>query len=55
MEKNCILCGIPLEDEESNICETCFDVLKIKYPKKKDLEKVLQWHKNHNQKLNEED
>jgi len=49
----CIICGADLEDEEAEICETCYEVLKAKYPKKKELEEVLQWHKNHT-KLNQE-
>jgi len=49
MEIKCILCGIPLECDESNICETCFDVLKTKYPSKKELDKALQWHKKYTQ------
>ncbi|MBS3087309.1 hypothetical protein J4226_01830 [Candidatus Pacearchaeota archaeon] len=53
MKTKCILCGIPIEDDESNVCETCFEVLKMKYPKKKELAKALQWHKNHTQ-LNKE-
>ena len=55
MEKICILCGIHLEDDESNVCETCFDVLEMKYPNKKELKQILQWHKNHTKELNEED
>ncbi len=50
MEINCILCGIPIENEE-DFCETCLTFLKKKYPKKKELKKTLQWHKNHT-KLN---
>ncbi len=46
MKKNCILCGIPL-DELEDLCETCLAVMKAKYPDKKEFEKTLQWHKNH--------
>jgi len=52
MENKCILCGIELESEE--FCETCLEVLKQKYPDKKCLETILQWHKNQNKKLNED-
>ena len=52
METKCILCGIPL-DEAEDLCETCFAVMKVKYPKKKEFDQILQWHKNHTQ-LNQE-
>ncbi|MFA4960266.1 MAG: hypothetical protein WC548_01235 [Candidatus Pacearchaeota archaeon] len=51
MEKTCYLCGIPTQDED--FCETCLKFLKEKYPKKRELKKVLQWHKNHTE-LNQE-
>ena len=52
MENNCYLCGIPLEYEE-DFCDTCLKFLRKKYPKKKELVKILQWHKNHTE-LNQE-
>ena len=52
MKIKCILCGKELEDE-SNVCETCFKVLKTKYPNEKDFEKILQWHKEHQQEMQE--
>jgi len=52
MEENCILCGIPLE-ENQDFCETCIEFLREKYPNKKELDQILQWHKNQNQ-LNQE-
>ena len=52
MENICTVCGKNLEDE-GNVCETCFEVLKRKYPNKKDFEKILKWHKKQNKKLNQ--
>jgi hypothetical protein len=52
MKKKCILCGI-FVDEEENFCEVCLAVLREKYPKKKELEKILRWHQNHTE-LNQE-
>jgi predicted nucleic acid-binding Zn ribbon protein len=53
METRCILCGKEL-NEESNVCETCFNVLKSKYKNKKKLKQILQWHKNHSKELNKD-
>ncbi|MCD4771702.1 hypothetical protein K8R30_04800 [archaeon] len=52
MKSNCIVCKKVLEKE---ICQACSEFLELKYPNKKELEQVLQWHKNHTKKLNEED
>gem|GEM_PF-3876095 len=49
----CNLCGIRIKDRE-DFCETCLEFLNEKYPKEKELKKILQWHKNHTKKLNEE-
>ncbi len=46
MKNKCIICGKDLENE-SNVCDTCFEVLKTKYPDKKQLKKVLKWHEKH--------
>jgi hypothetical protein len=51
MKTKCILCGIPTENED--FCKTCLEFLEEKYPNKKELKKILQWHKNHTQ-LNKE-
>jgi hypothetical protein len=51
MEKRCYICGKFIEEE---ICETCLNFLKKKYPNKKELKQILQWHKNHTKQLNED-
>jgi len=51
-KNNCILCGIPLKEDE-DFCKTCLRVMKSKYPNKKKFKQILQWHKNHTQ-LNQE-
>lgn len=48
MKRKCNLCGVYVEEEEF-FCETCLDVLRKKYPDKKEFEKILQWHINHTQ------
>ena len=52
MEKRCYVCGDFIEDGE--FCQTCLEVLSQKYPKKKELDQILQWHKNHTKELNRE-
>ena len=47
----CYICGIPTRNED--FCQTCLNVLEQKYPNKKELNQILQWHKNHTKKLNE--
>ena len=54
MENKCIVCGGDIGEDEGNVCETCFRVLKEKYPCDKELEKILQWHKKQREELNEE-
>jgi len=49
----CYICK-NLINEQEEICQTCLAVLKQKYPNKKELEQILQWHKNHTKELNEE-
>lgn len=50
----CILCGQGLEDDEENVCKTCLEVLRKKYPNKKELDVIILWHKNHTKKLNQD-
>ena len=51
---NCILCGKELDKNEGEICGTCFDVLKHKYPKNKTFERRLKCHKKQAEKLAED-
>jgi len=51
--KTCALCGGDIP--EGDFCKTCFLFLREKYPEKRKLRKILQWHKNHTKKLNEEE
>jgi len=41
----CFVCKKRLEKDEEELCEDCFNVLKIKYPNYLDFKNVLQWHK----------
>jgi len=52
METRCYICGDFIEFDE--VCQTCLDVLEMKYPNEKELQEILQWHKNHTKELNEE-
>lgn len=51
MTKRCYVCGDFIIEGE--ICTTCLNVLKLKYPNKRELESILQWHKI-NAELNQE-
>jgi len=53
METKCNICQDDTDFED--FCQTCLDVLSIKYPNEIELEEVLQWHKNHTKELNKED
>ncbi|MBT6820111.1 hypothetical protein HOA55_02035 [archaeon] len=53
METKCYVCGEFLEEED--ICQTCLEFLQQKYPNKKKLKQILQWHKNQTKELNKED
>ena len=52
METKCTICR---KDMDEVICETCLAFLEEKYPNKKELEHILQWHKNQTKELNKED
>ena len=43
----CIICEKDLEKFDVDICKTCFDVLKIKYPKYNKFMEVIKWHKKY--------
>jgi len=43
----CYICGNTIKENE--ICQTCFDFFKQKYPNEKKFKQILQWHKNHTQ------
>lgn len=48
---DCILCGREIEEDENDICTSCFRVLKVKYPKNKCLEEQIKCHKRNAKKL----
>jgi len=50
--KKCILCGKELDEVKGDLCESCYNVLKAKYPKTK-LREVIKCHKKHAKKLNQ--
>ena len=41
----CTLCGKEIKEDEGDLCETCFNVLKQKYPEKKKFEWRKKWLK----------
>jgi len=47
----CITCGKKIEKDEGDVCETCFSVLKHKYPNEKKLKRRLKCHKEQTKKL----
>lgn len=50
--KKCILCGKEFDEDANDFCESCYEVLKIKYPKNK-LQEVIKCHKKHAKKLSQ--
>jgi len=46
-KKYCCVCRAKINEDD--LCETCLEFMKGKYPEKKDFIKALQWHKNHTQ------
>ncbi len=53
MKTKCIICEKDLEKPNLDICKTCFDVLKIKYPSYNKFKEVIKWHKKHQQETQE--
>jgi len=49
----CIICGKELEEKELDVCKTCFDVLRIKYPDYNKFKEVIKWHKEHAKEIKE--
>jgi len=49
----CVVCGKHLIENEKDVCETCFNLLKLKYCSTK-LKKVIKWHKKQTKKLKQE-
>ena len=47
MEEFCLLCGKELEKYEREFCESCFNIMKYKYPKNKNFERRLKCHKKY--------
>jgi hypothetical protein len=45
------LCGKSLEKSEENVCRTCLEVLKHKYPNEKNFERRLKCYKKIIEKL----
>jgi hypothetical protein len=48
--KECVICGIPLLEEEEDVCEICLNFLESKYSSTK-LKQVIKWHKKQSKKL----
>lgn len=51
--EKCVVCGKELEKDEGEVCKTCYNVLKLKYPKNKNFKKSLKCHKKQTKKLKE--
>ena len=50
----CVICRKELDNKEKNICKTCFEVFRIKYPDKNKFKKILEWHKKNLEQMEEE-
>ena len=46
----CIICGKELEEFEEDICNSCYHIMRIKYPKNKCLEEQIRCHKRNAKK-----
>lgn len=50
--KKCILCGKKIDEGAKDFCESCYEVLKAKYPRNK-FKEVIKCHKKHAKKLSQ--
>ena len=47
---DCIFCGKELDKFEKDICNSCYQIMRIKYPKIKCLEEQIKCHKRNAKK-----